>query len=50
VDLLKGDYAKAERQLGWKPKIGFVELAKLMVDADEDLLRRHRAGQIKVSG
>ena len=50
VDLLKGDYSKAQRQLGWKPKTGFVELAKLMVDADVELLRRHRAGQIKVSG
>jgi len=50
VDLLQGDYSKARRQLGWKPKTGFVELAKLMVDADVELLRRHQAGQIKVSG
>jgi len=50
VDLLQGDYSKARRKLGWKPKTGFVELAKLMVDADVELLRRHQAGQIKVSG
>ncbi len=50
VDLLQGDYSKARRKLGWKPKTGFVELTKLMVDADVELLRRHQAGQIKVSG
>ena len=50
VDLLMGDYSKARQKLGWKPQTGFVELAKLMVDADVELLRRHRAGQIKVSG
>ncbi len=49
VDLLQGDYSKARRQLGWAPKTGFVELAKLMVDADIELLRRHRRGEIKVS-
>jgi GDPmannose 4,6-dehydratase len=50
VDLLIGDYAKAKRQLGWEPKTRFVDLVKLMVDADVDLLRRHREGQIKVAG
>jgi GDPmannose 4,6-dehydratase len=50
VDLLIGDYAKAKRQLGWEPKTRFVDLVKLMVDADLELLRRHRQGQIKVSG
>jgi GDPmannose 4,6-dehydratase len=49
VDLLIGDYSKARHQLGWAPKTSFVELAKLMVDADIDLLRRHRRGEIKVS-
>ncbi len=49
VDLLIGDYSKAKRVLGWEPKTRFVDLAKLMVDADIDLLRRHRAGQIKVT-
>src|SRR6185369_8008286 len=41
VDLLIGDYSKAKRQLGWSPKTGFVELTKLMVDADVALLGRH---------
>src|SRR6266545_3097093 len=49
VELLIGDYSKAKRQLGWEPKTRFAELAKLMVDADIALLRRHREGQIKVS-
>lgn len=34
VDLLIGDPAKAERQLGWKPKTRFQDLVRLMVDAD----------------
>ncbi len=50
VDLLIGDPSKARRQLGWEPKTKFVDLAKLMVDADIELLRRHRQGEIKVAG
>ena len=34
VDLLLGDASKAKRILGWKPKVHFKELVKLMVDAD----------------
>ena len=49
VDLLIGDYSKAKRQLGWEPKTRFVDLVKLMVDADVELLRRHRQGEIRVS-
>ncbi len=49
VDVLIGDYSKAKRQLGWAPKTKFAELAKLMVEADIELLRKHREGQIKVS-
>jgi len=50
VDLLIGDYDKARRQLGWEPKTKFTDLVKLMVDADIELLRRHRQGEIKVGG
>jgi GDPmannose 4,6-dehydratase len=50
VELLIGDYSKAKRQLGWAPKTRFVDLVKLMVDADVDLLQRHRQGQIPVNG
>ncbi len=40
VDLLLGDCSKAKKQLGWKPKLTFVELAKLMVDSDLELMKR----------
>jgi GDPmannose 4,6-dehydratase len=48
VDVLIGDYSKARRILGWEPKTRFAELAKLMVDADIELLRKHRQGEIRV--
>jgi GDPmannose 4,6-dehydratase len=50
VDLLIGDASKAKKILGWEPKTKFVELTKLMVDADVELLRRHRQGEIRVTG
>ncbi len=50
VDLLIGDYRKAKRQLGWEPRTKFAELTRLMVEADIELLRRHRQGEIKVAG
>jgi GDPmannose 4,6-dehydratase len=31
---LKGDYSKAERKLGWKPKVKFKKLVKIMVEED----------------
>jgi GDPmannose 4,6-dehydratase len=34
VDLLIGDATKARKNLGWKPKVNFKELVKMMVDAD----------------
>jgi GDPmannose 4,6-dehydratase len=42
VDLLLGDAAKARRVLGWKPKIAFKQLAKLMTEADLELARHER--------
>jgi len=38
VDLLIGDYTKAEKKLGWKPKTTFEELIRLMTRADIELL------------
>ena len=38
VDLLIGDAGKAERQLGWKPKVSVRELATMMARADYDSL------------
>jgi GDPmannose 4,6-dehydratase len=34
VDLLIGDPAKAARELGWKPLVGFAELVEMMVRSD----------------
>jgi GDPmannose 4,6-dehydratase len=34
VDYLLGDASHAREELGWKPKIGFSELVRIMVDAD----------------
>ncbi|HQY58626.1 MAG: GDP-mannose 4,6-dehydratase [Nitrospira sp.] len=39
VDLLIGDPAKAQRQLGWKPTVDFHRLAIMMVDADVEAER-----------
>jgi GDPmannose 4,6-dehydratase len=50
VELLIGDYSKAKQKLGWEPQTKFTDLVKLMVDADVDLLRRHREGKIHVRG
>jgi GDPmannose 4,6-dehydratase len=38
VDHLIGDYAKAERILGWRPKTNFEELIRLMTRSDLELL------------
>lgn len=34
VPLLKGDATKAREKLGWKPKVNFEQLVKMMVDND----------------
>lgn len=34
VDALMGDASKIRGELGWQPKISFVELVRMMVDAD----------------
>ncbi|MBI2410219.1 GDP-mannose 4,6-dehydratase [Candidatus Kaiserbacteria bacterium] len=34
VDILRGDYAKARKKLGWKPKTSFRDLVRLMIEAD----------------
>jgi len=40
VDYLLGDAGKAHAKLGWKPRIGFRELVRLMTDYDLDLAER----------
>uniref|UniRef100_A0A6N2N6P2 GDP-mannose 4,6-dehydratase n=1 Tax=Salix viminalis TaxID=40686 RepID=A0A6N2N6P2_SALVM len=42
VDNLKGDSSKARKVLGWKPKVGFEQLVKMMVDEDVDLAKREK--------
>ncbi|NQT75794.1 MAG: GDP-mannose 4,6-dehydratase [Candidatus Omnitrophica bacterium] len=34
VHELRGDFTKARKKLGWKPKVAFEELVKMMVDED----------------
>ena len=34
VDVLLGDHGKANKELGWQPKVKFPELVKIMVEAD----------------
>jgi GDPmannose 4,6-dehydratase len=38
VDLLVGDSTKARTRLGWKPKVDFAGLVRMMVDADVELV------------
>ncbi len=40
VDLLQGDASKARRVLKWKPKVNFTKLARMMVDADMELVHK----------
>ena len=41
-DNYKGDYSKAMEKLGWKPKTGFRELIKIMVENDVKLERGNK--------
>jgi GDPmannose 4,6-dehydratase len=45
VDLLLGDSSKANRVFGWKPKVKFEQLVRLMVDADMRLLQDQLEGR-----
>jgi len=42
VDMLEGDASKARRELGWAPKVGFKELARMMTDADMKIAKREK--------
>lgn len=46
VDHLQGDASKAERILGWRPKVKFHDLVKLMVDSDTQLLEDQLSGHL----
>jgi GDPmannose 4,6-dehydratase len=42
VDYLEGNASKARRVLGWKPKVKFKELVRMMTDADMELAEREK--------
>lgn len=44
VDILLGDSSKAREKLGWKPKVNFKQLVRMMVDADMALVNRQLHG------
>jgi GDPmannose 4,6-dehydratase len=46
VDLLIGDSSKARKQFGWKPKVTFKELVRIMVEADMKSLQDRLAGKV----
>jgi GDPmannose 4,6-dehydratase len=46
VHILQGDASKAERMFGWRPKVKFHELVKLMIDADTKLLADQIEGRL----
>jgi len=45
VPELRGDYSKAAKKLGWKPKTKFEELIKIMVDEDNSRWERWQKGE-----
>ena len=47
VDVLLGDASKARNKLGWKPKVTFKELVRLMVDSDMESESRNTSEQLK---
>ncbi len=49
VNLLKGNPAKAKRQLDWEPKVKFKELVGIMVDADVEMAKNEKAYQEAVT-
>lgn len=42
VDYLLGDAAKARGKLGWRPRVSFGQLVRMMVEHDLDLARREK--------
>jgi len=42
VDILVGDYSKARKKLGWKPKTKFEDLVRIMMEADLERVKKER--------
>ena len=49
VDHLHGDPSKAQKVLGWKPKVSFKQLIEMMVRADEEDVRLALSGRAPTS-
>src|SRR5205809_4186616 len=47
VDELRGDMSKALRKLGWRPRVKFNELVRMMVQADLEDLKKHGDRQVE---
>jgi GDPmannose 4,6-dehydratase len=45
VNYLQADPSKAQRELGWEPRIFFNDLVRIMVDADLELIGQNSPGQ-----
>ncbi len=45
VDYLQGDPSKAQRELGWQPRVSFRQLVEMMVDSDVELAEREKVLQ-----
>ena len=41
IDMLMGDPEKARKKLGWKPRVKFKELVKIMTEADYEEEKKH---------
>jgi GDPmannose 4,6-dehydratase len=50
VDDLRADASKARHVLGWKPRVGFQQLVRMMVDEDIALLKRKYEGGLAAVG
>ena len=42
VDFLQGDSTKARKKLGWRPRVSFEMLVRMMVDHDTELARQEK--------
>ncbi len=43
VNILKGDYSKARKKLGWRPTVNFEDLVKMMVGTDLKRIKESRS-------
>ena len=50
VDLLLGDPTKAERELGWRRSVSFLDLVEMMVDADLQHVLHRTAASVRENG